>query len=102
MGPLFSIWPAILVLGAIIQPYRRYLGRGLMLSGALFLSAWATLFVVGVLHGIRQLRQYHDVNSVAVLSSMLAAVILVSSCDVALVISEIKMRRTQRPSSTKI
>jgi hypothetical protein len=100
MGPLFSIWPAILVLGAIVQPYWRHLGRGLMLSGALFLNAWATFFVVGVLHGIRQLRQYHDLNSVAVLSSMLASVILVSWCDVTLVISEIKMRRAKRPGST--
>jgi hypothetical protein len=71
-----------------------------MLSGALFLNAWATFFVVGVLHGIRQLRQYHDLNSVAVLSSMLASVILVSWCDVTLVISEIKMRRAKRPGST--
>jgi hypothetical protein len=102
MGPFFSIWPAILVLGAIVQPYWRHFGRGLMLSGALFLSAWATLFVVGVLHGIRQLRHYHDLNSRGVLSSMLASVILVSWCDVALVISEIKMRRAQRPGSTKI
>jgi len=73
-----------------------------MLSGALFLSAWATLFVVGALHGIWQLRQYHDLNSAAVLSSMLASVIFVSWCDLALVISEIKMRRAQRPGSTKI
>jgi hypothetical protein len=102
MGPLFSIWPVILILGAIIQPHRRHLGRGLMLSGALFLSAWATLFVVGVLDGIRQLRQYHDLNFLAVLSSMLVSVLLVSWCDVALVISEIKMRRAQRPGCTTI
>ena len=102
MGPLFSIWPVILILGAIIQPYRRHLGRGLMLSGALFLSAWATLFVVDVLHGIRQWRLYHDLNSLAVLSTMLASVLLVSWCDVALVISEIKMRRAQRPGCTTI
>ena len=102
MGPLFSIWPAILILGAIVQPYRHHLGRGLMLSGALFLSAWATLFVVGVLHGIWQLRRYHDLNSLGVLSFMLASVIVVSWCDVALVISEIKMRRAKRPGSTTI
>jgi len=37
-GPLFLIYLPVLIAGAIIQPSRRSLGRGLMLSGVVLLS----------------------------------------------------------------
>jgi hypothetical protein len=96
MGPLFAIWPAILILGALVQSKWRHLGRGLMLSGALLLSSWEILFGLAVPQETRTFLQYHDLNSLGVLSLLLASVLLAGWCDVMLVITEIRMRRAQR------
>jgi hypothetical protein len=99
-GPAFLIYPIFLVAGAIIQARWRSLGRGLMLSGALLLSAVATFCAAAILEGVRTLRRYHDLNVLVVLSVMLVSVLLVCWCDMELVISEVKIRRAQRSENS--
>jgi hypothetical protein len=98
-GPLFLIYPVLLIAGAIIQPRRRILGRGLMLSGAVLLIPVTVFFASAIVDGARMLRGYHDLNFLGVLSAMVVSVLLACWCDVQLVISEVKVRRAQRPHS---
>lgn len=96
IGFLFSIYPAILILGALVQPRWHRLGRGLLLSGTLLLTAIQAPFTFAIPGEIRIVRLYGDTGSVAILLFFLVSTLLVGWCDVTLVANEIKMRRMQR------
>jgi hypothetical protein len=103
MGIFSSIGPILLIVGAIIQVNWHSLGRGLMLSGALLMSVNAVLFAFAIANGFRTLGRYHDIGIVAVLLYMVVSLILVAWCDVALAMSEIRMRHSEKtkPSGSR-
>lgn len=86
-GLYFSIVPTFLIVGAIAQPRSPRSGRWLMWVGALFLSLW----VLPV--GISALLSYRLVGRLDVIALSLVSVLLVSSCDFALLIDAVRMRR---------
>jgi chromate transport protein ChrA len=86
VGLLFSIPPIILVLGAIVQPYLSVVGKWLIGVGAVLLSLEVMVLVVVIPEGIRLLRLYHDRNFLGTLSFSIASVLLVTWCDVVLII----------------
>jgi hypothetical protein len=86
VGLLFSIPPIILVLGAIAQPYLRVAGKWLIGVGAVLLSLEVMVLMVVIPEGIRLLRLYHDRNFLGTLTFSIASVLLVTWCDVALII----------------
>jgi hypothetical protein len=88
MGPAFLMYPAVMLLGALLQPRFRALGRGLMLGGALLLSAWVFPYGIGSLLGAGTSRHSY------VTAFAFGAVLLMAICDVALVMEEIRIRRT--------
>jgi len=89
LGLGFASVPIFLIVGAILQPRFPRTGRGLMCAGALWLSFW--VFDVGVLMLIESHPGYRFgiVNLIIV-----ASVLLVALCDLALVIEEVKIRRS--------
>jgi hypothetical protein len=90
-GALFPIIPSFIVVGAVIQPRFPQLGRGLMLAGALLLTVFVLPYGVAILfsHGI-----IHDLD---VAGLTLGSVLLVTFCDVAIVIEEVRIRRHITP-----
>jgi hypothetical protein len=86
VGVMFSIYPGVMVVGAILQPRFRILGRGLMLGGALLLSAWVIPY--GVLLALDL-----TIGELRVFGFALGSVLLVAVCDVVLVIEEVRIRR---------
>lgn len=93
-GAMFSVFPSVMVVGAILQPRFRSLGRGLMLAGALLLSAWVPPY--GVLGLISDLTNFDP----TVFGFALASVLLVTVCDVVLVIEEVRIRRRATPDKS--
>jgi len=93
IGVMFSIYPGVMVVGAILQPRFRKLGRGLILAGAMLLSAWVLPY--GVLVVLSDL----TVRKPLMFGIALASVLLVGVCDVFLVIEEVRIRR--RATSNK-
>jgi hypothetical protein len=80
--------PIFLIAGGIIQPRFPRIGN-LMCAGALWLCFW----VLDI--GILMLRERHpDVPLDAVDFIIMALVLLVSVCDLGIVIEEVKIRRT--------
>lgn len=91
VGVMFSIYPGVMVVGAILQPRFRKLGRGLMLAGALLLSAWVLPYgVLTVFSGL-------TIREPLLFGFALASVLLVAICDVVLVIEEVRIRRRATP-----
>ena len=90
-GILFSIIPSFMVVGAILQPRFPRLGRGLMLAGALWLSAWVFPY------GGSVLLSYKVIGRPDVIGFAFGSVVLVAFCDVALVIEEVRIRRNVTP-----
>jgi hypothetical protein len=82
-GPLFSLLPAILVLGAVLQRWSPRPGRWLMWLGAFFLTV-----EMGLLLGPTVLRPPHvlDTNILIVFTLCSVSLVLVGWCDVALII----------------
>jgi hypothetical protein len=89
LGVMFSMYPGVMVVGALLQPRFRILGRGLMLAGALLLSAWVLPYGVSIL--------FQGIGRPDVMIFTVASVLLVAVCDVALVVEEVRIRRRATP-----
>jgi hypothetical protein len=94
LGILFSIPPIILVLGAIVQPNLRSVGKWFMAIGATLLSLEAMVLVVSILASIKLLHLYHDRHFLGAFSFSIISVLLVAWCDVALIIDARRPRQT--------
>ena len=91
LGLGFATVPIFLIVGAIMQPRFPRSGRGLICAGALWLTFW--VFDVGVL----MLVERHSGDRLGVVNVLtLASVLLVTLCDSAIVIEEVKMRSTMQ------
>jgi len=84
----FAIVPSFLIVGALMQPRCPRAGRGLICAGALWLSFW----VFGV--GVFMLHEHQSTDPPSVVGLTLTSVLLVALCDLAIVIEEVKIRRT--------
>jgi hypothetical protein len=86
-GPLFSFFPAVLILGGILQPHSPRLGRWLLWIGAVFSSAYVGLFVapqaVGAIMG---LSLDYTLQDWGVVSVLFVSVVLVAWSDVSLIV----------------
>jgi hypothetical protein len=91
LGLGFASVPIFLIVGAIIQPRFPRTGRGLMCAGALWLTFW--VFDVGVLMLIEK-HPYDHLGMINLLT--VVSVLLVTLCDLAIVIEEAKIRRATR------
>jgi hypothetical protein len=87
-GVGFAIVPSFLILGAIIQPRFPRVGRGLICAGALWLTFW--VFDVGVF----MVLENRSTDRLGVVALSLVSALLVVLCDLAIVIEELKLRRT--------
>jgi hypothetical protein len=83
-GGLFLLMPIPLILGAVIQPRLPRSGRTLICAGALWLTFW--VFDIGVFTVL----ETHRFSVLDLL--MVVVVLLVSLCDLAIVIEEVKIR----------
>ena len=65
-GLVFSFFPAILILGAILQPHSRRWGRLLLSIGAVFLTAYVGLFIapqaLGAIMGLPLDHTFHAIG----------------------------------------
>lgn len=99
LAPIFS---APLILGVLVQPRSPHLGRWLIWVGAVVLSCLTLFLSIGiVLGGIR----YFDSMGVTVYLVSVATTILVTWCDVELILDAVKQTRTARiikPRSTLV
>jgi hypothetical protein len=87
-GGLFLVMPIPLILGAVIQPRLPRTGRALVCAGALWLTFW--VFDVGFF----MVLETHATDRLGVANLIVVAVVLlVSLCDLAIVTEEVKMRR---------
>jgi len=77
--------PIPLILGAVIQPRLPRSGRALICAGALWLTFW--VFDIGVFT-VLETRRFGVLDLLVVV-----VVLLVSLCDLAIVIEEVKIRR---------
>jgi hypothetical protein len=98
-GLLFLFVPAILILGAILQPHSPRLGRWFLSVGALLLSVYVGLFLapqaVGAIMGLPLDHTFHDWT---VASVLLVSVVLVAWSDVALILEAKRSRDEIAPS----
>ena len=92
----FAIVPGFLIVGAIVQPRLPRTGRVLTCAGAVSLSFWVLCFYAFILPESR------FANRTGLMALTLVLVLLVALCDVAIVIDEIKLRRTQGGQATEI
>jgi hypothetical protein len=92
----FAIVPSFLIVGAVVQPRLPRTGRVLMCAGALALTLWVLSFCFFILPENR------FTNRPDVLAVTLVSVLLVALCDVALVMEEVKSRRTQGGPRTEM
>jgi hypothetical protein len=95
--------PMSLVLGAIVQPYSPRPGRWLLSVGAFYLSVigvpYLGLMVAGAaLH----LRDSIDLNSLFLLLALVAPLVLLIWCDVALVVDARRQSRNSRTPGTDV
>ena len=93
-----AIVPAILIVGAIVQPRFPRAGRLLMCAGALSLSFWVLCFGIFIFPE----DPFPFTNRSGALVFNLVSVLLVALCDVALVTDEVKSRRTRRETKAEI
>ncbi|HVO82532.1 MAG TPA: hypothetical protein VMT28_17515 [Terriglobales bacterium] len=101
LGLGFAIVASPLIVGAIVQPRFRRLGRALVAAGALYLSFWVFFYGVWLLFDvIRNLRRYHDCVRLGIASLWLASIFLIGWCDVALVIEAVERKRVRRTQKT--
>jgi len=90
-GGLFLIIPSFMVVGALLQPRFRNLGRGLMLAGALLLSAWVLPYGILIL--------FQGIHELGVTVFTISSTLLTVVCDFALVAEEVRIRGRAIPSS---
>jgi hypothetical protein len=81
----FSMFPGVMVVGALLQPRFRNLGRGLMLAGALLVSAWVLPYAVDIL--------FEGIDRPDMMIFTVGSILLVAVCDVALLVEEVRIRR---------
>ena len=96
-GPLFSVVPAILVLGAVLQRWSPRFGRWLMWLGAFFLTVDVGAFLGPVVLSVLRPPRFLDSNILIILSLCIVAVVLVCWCDVALVIGSRRSKTASAP-----
>jgi hypothetical protein len=97
---LFPIFSVPLILGAIVHPSTPRPGKWLMWVGALVLSCTGLYFSWGVmLDDLRNGLRYPDFMTVGIFYLSIATVIIVSWCDLELVVEAI--RRTRTPGMTE-
>jgi hypothetical protein len=88
-GGLFFLMPIPLIIGAVVQPRFPRAGRGLICAGAL----WLTFLVFGF--GILFVLERRSTDRLGMFDLItVVLVLLVAFCDLAIVIEEVKMRRT--------
>ena len=92
-GPFFLFVPAILVLGAIVEPWSRGLGKVLLAVGAAVLTFYCFFLGLPTLLLIRDLGTRHSFEDSIFLVLSLLSVVLVIWCDVMLVKNERKLRQ---------
>lgn len=83
----FAIFPGFLIAGALVQPRFPRAGRGLICFGALWLSFW--VFDIGYF----TLTEKGPMGRFGV--AVAFSVLLVALCDLALMVEELKIRRTE-------
>jgi hypothetical protein len=86
-GGLFLVMPIPMIVGAVIQPHFPRIGRGLTCAGALWLTFW--VFDIGFF----MVLETHSTDRLGADLLVAVVVVLVSLCDLAIVIEEVKMRR---------
>jgi hypothetical protein len=95
--------PTSFVLGAIIQPYSPRPGRWLLSVGAFYLSLsvvpYLALMVVG---GALHLRDSISLNSLLLLLALVAPLLLLIWCDVALILDARRQSRNSQTPGTDI
>ncbi len=95
-GPLFWLFPSLLILGAVAQPYLLRAGRWIVAIGALILSIYTFLFIAPqILGAVQMMRTIHDPGFLALLSLFLASIILVVWSDAALVLDAKRLQHTR-------
>jgi hypothetical protein len=90
MGIGFALWPAVLIIGAIVQSRFRHLGRGLICFGAIMTSG--IVFAVGIF----TVPEIHTGDLLGRLALVAVAVILMVVCDWVILVNELRMRRRQK------
>jgi hypothetical protein len=99
-GPLFSAFPLILVLGAILQRWSPQPGRWLMWLGAFYLTIVVAGFLgPAVLSPKGLLAPYYDRNILIFFALSVASLALVGWCDVALFIDARKSKDVSVPAN---
>ncbi len=92
-GPLFSVVPAILILGAVLQRGSPRPGRWLMWLGAFYLTAFISAYVfLGVHSANRLLAPHYDKTVLIVLFLSLVCLVLVGLCDIALILDSLRSK----------
>lgn len=89
--------PTTFVLGAIIQPYSPRPGRWLLSVGAFYLSLSVPYLALMVAGGASHLLDSKSLNSLLLLLALVAPLVLLIWCDVALILDA---RRQSRDSQT--
>ena len=98
---LFPLFSVPLILGALTQPRSTRSGRWLMWVGALILSCFSLYFAWAImLEDFRGVPHY-DLITVAFFYLSIATVILVSWCDVELVLDAIRLKRIAKTSGQR-
>jgi hypothetical protein len=96
---IFPIFSIPLIVGAITQPRSTRSGRWLMWVGALLLSCFSLYFAWSVMvDDLRNSSRYHDSMILIFLFLAVATVILLSWCDVELVLEAVKLKRIAKTS----
>jgi len=96
MGIGFALWPAVLIIGAIVQSRFRHLGRGLICFGAIMTSG--AVFAVGIF----TLLETHTADLPGRLILVAASVLLMVLCDWVILVNELRMRRRQKVDGTSV
>jgi len=101
-GPLFSLEPAILIFGAVLQCRSPRPGRWLMWLGAFVLTVHVVVFlgpaVLAVLSPKQLLAPYYDQNLLIFFLLSLASLGLVGWCDVALIVDAVRSANASPPA----
>jgi hypothetical protein len=95
-GLYFGMVPAVLVLGAVVQPYSPRPGRLLIAMGALLVTLYVGIFVAPVVVSMMIHRTpYEDASRLLLLGLYACSVVLVGWCDAALVVNARRIRFTE-------
>lgn len=96
-GIFLGLWSGILIAGVIAQPRFQNLGRGLICSGALLLSA----FVFAVTFFMVTERNAASIITAPEVGTYVTAV-MTAACDIAIVMEELRIRRSEADVKTQV